>query len=407
MEAINTQALYLYWGMFWPVIGSLVTPLIFDRRNRNPWWGAIAGLVTGLVSGEVFGYLLLALFVDTMPAQAPWLATLGGLVLLIPLWLLVRPTERKRIHQYGMVAGTVTPLTYYLILLSLLPIVWAVLLAFFDYSPRRAGGPILGLGGENTFVGLEYFSDMVAGSSADVDMFQNSFRNTLVFTALVVPLNMLITLPLSILIESTKGMAKTIFRAIYFLPVVTSSVGVAIMWGLIFHAQYGLLNDIFKAFGLAPVAWLLDARAEVGGVSVALIAVAVAYLWQDYGYNTVIFIAAQQNIPDALREAAQIDGANWVQVAWHVTLPLMRPTIGIAVVLTMISSFQVFDIIQVMTQGGPGRLGATRVMVLNIYENAFRYENMGWAASMSLVMVAIMMVLTVVQLRVFRTNWEY
>lgn len=407
MEQIDAQPLYLYWGMVWPVIGSLITPLVFDRRNRNPWWGAMIGLVVGLISGELFGYLLLTLFADANPTQAPWLASLGGLVLLIPLWLLVPTTERKYKLQYGMVAGTVTPLTYYLILLSLFPIVWAVMLAFFDYSPRRAGGPILGFGGENPFVGMQYFQDMLSGSSRDVDIFQNSFRNTLVFTLLVVPLNMFITLPLAVLIESTHGMAKTIFRAIYFLPVITSSVGVAIMWGYIFHAQYGLLNDVLQSLGIAPVAWLLDANAKIGNVPVAMIAVVVAYLWQDYGYNTVIFIAAQQNIPDTLREAAQIDGANWFQVAWHVTLPLMRPTIGIAIVLTMISSFQVFDIIQVMTSGGPGRLGATRVMVLNIYENAFRYENMGWAAAMSLVMVAIMMALTAVQLRVFRTDWEY
>lgn len=407
MDAINTQPLYLYWGMIWPVIGSLITPLVFDRRNRNPWWGAIIGLLTGLVSGVVFGHLILTVFAAALPLQAPWFGTLGGLVLLVPLWLLVRPTGRRQKYQHGMVAGTVTPLTFYLIILSLFPIVWAVMLAFFDYSPRRAGGPILGLGGDNAFVGLRYFEDMLVGASRDVDMFRNSFKNTLIFTALVVPANILITLPLSILIESTRGITKTIFRAIYFLPVVTSSVGVAIMWGYIFHAQYGLLNDFLKSLNITPVPWLLDARAEIAGIPLALVAVAIAYLWQDYGYNTVIFIAAQQSIPDSVREAAQIDGANWFQVAWYVILPLMRRTIGITVVLTMISSFQVFDIIQVMTNGGPGRLGATRVMVLNIYENAFRYENMGWAAAMSLTMVAIMLVITAIQLRVFRTDWEY
>jgi multiple sugar transport system permease protein len=228
-----------------------------------------------------------------------------------------------------------------------------------------------------------------------------------VFAAIVLPLNFAITLPLAVLIESVHERLKAMFRALYFLPVVTSSVGVAVMWGYIFNAQYGLLNKGLKAVGETPVAWLQDPRVEYFGVPAAMLAVIVAYLWQDYGYNLVIFIAALQGIPDTLKDAARVDGANPFQVFWHITIPLLRPTILFTSVFTMISSFQVFDIIQVMTQGGPGRIGKTDVMVLEIYENAFRYDRMGWAAAMSLVLFVVIITITTIQMRVLRSDWEY
>jgi ABC-type sugar transport system permease subunit len=239
-------------------------------------------------------------------------------------------------------------------------------------------------------------------------MFRNSLQNTFAFTLLVVPLNLLITVPLAAMIESVHSVFRTIFRTIYFLPVVTSSVGVAVMWGYIYNTQYGLLNDVLSNFGIRPIGWLQDPRATVMfGMPAAMFAVVIAYLWQDFGYNLVIFIAALQNIPESLKEAARVDGATSFQVFRYITLPLLRPTILVASVLTVISSFQVFDLIQVMTQGGPGRIGQTRVLVLDIYENAFRFESMGWAASMSVAMFIIVALLTVVQTRVLRTDWEY
>ena len=134
-------------------------------------------------------------------------------------------------------------------------------------------------------------------------------------------------------------------------------------------------------------------------------AVIIAYLWQDYGYNLVIFIAALQGIPQELKEAAMIDGASSWRVFWHVTVPLLRPTLLFVCVMTMLSSFQVFDVIQVMTNGGPNH--QTRVLVLDIYENAFRYQRMGWAAATAFVLLVLMVVVTLVQMRLLRTEWEY
>ncbi|MBK8033379.1 MAG: sugar ABC transporter permease [Chloroflexi bacterium] len=407
MDSIDLQAFTLYWLVIWAVLGSAITPLIFDHRHRSPWRGALLGLVLGTASGQIFGRLLLALLVPLLPDAATWISMLGGLVLLVPFWLSIKPAQQTMLRHYGFVAGTITPLTFYLLLLSVLPLAWAILLAFFDYSPRRVGGPILGLGGENPFVGFQYFQTMITGEGRDGLIFQNSLQNTLAFTLLVVPLNLFITIPLATMIESVHRVFKTIFRTIYFLPVVTSSVGVAVMWGYIYNQQYGLLNDVLSNFGVTPIGWLQDPRANVLGVPAALFAVVIAYLWQDFGYNLVIFIAALQSIPDTLKEAARVDGASPLQVFWSITLPLLRPTILVTSVLTVISSFQVFDLIQVMTQGGPGRIGQTRVLVLDIYESAFRFEKMGWAAAMSVAMFVIVALLTVVQTRVLRSNWEY
>ena len=404
MENIDLQAYRLYWGMIWAVVGSAVTPLVFDRRNRNPWVGAIVGLGVGLGSGQIFGWLLMKLFWSD---AAPAASFAGGFVLLIPLWVWIKPRSQLARAQRGMVAGTVSPLVFYLIVLSIFPVIWAILLAFFDYSPRRTGGPILGLGGNNPFVGLQYFKEMADGSSRDARMFQNSLSTTVLFAMIVLPLNLVITLPLAALIESVHERLKAVFRALYFLPVVTSSVGVAVMWGYIFNAQYGLLNSGLKQIGMTPVAWLQDPRVQYFGIPASLLAVIIAYIWQDYGYNLVIYIAALQGVPDSLKEAARIDGATAFQVFRHVTLPLLRPTIMITSVLTMISSFQVFDIIQVMTRGGPGRIGKTDVMLLEVYNSAFRYDKMGWAAAISLVLFLLVMAVTGVQMRLLRSDWEY
>ncbi len=289
--------------------------------------------------------------------------------------------------------------------IGLFTIGWALVLMFFDYSPGRAGGTFLGLGGSNPFVGLEHFSNMIDGVSREASQFRISLRNTLIFAFAVLPLNLAITLPLANLIESVGRRAKTAFRAIYFLPVVTSSVGVALMWGYLYDPQRGLFNAVIRLFGGTPVAWLSDPRAQFLGVSVAMWGVIGAYLWQDFGYNLVIFIAALQGIPKEFRDAALIDGANPWQVFTKITIPLLRPTLLFVCVMTMLSSFQVFDIIQVMTNGNPNN--QTRVLVLDIYDNAFRYQRMGWAAAVSFVLVLIVMIVTVIQMRVLRTEWEY
>jgi multiple sugar transport system permease protein len=307
--------------------------------------------------------------------------------------------------QRRFVRSVTIPTAIYATAFGVLPIIWVALLMFFEYSPRRAGGPILGLGGNNPFIGLQHFEQMLIGVSLPARLFRQSLFNTLIFAFLVLPLNLVITIPLAALIESVHDRIKPIFRAIYFLPAVTTSVGVAMIWGYMYDPRYGLIDGIIRLLGGRPVVWLTDPRAQFLGISVAMLSVIVAYLWMDFGFNLVIFIAAMQCIPKEFREAAEIDGAGSWKILRHVTVPLLRPTILFVCVMTMISSFQVFDIIQVMTNGGPNN--QTRVLELDIYENAFRYQSMGWAAAVSLVLLAVVMVITLAQMRLLRTQWEY
>ena len=300
---------------------------------------------------------------------------------------------------------TVTIPTILYASIGIFSLVWGLSVAFFKYSPGRAGGPILGLGGSNPFVGLQHFRNMTSGVSMEGRLFRTSLKNTLIFAFLVLPLNLAITLPLAALIESMRRWLKGFFRAIYFLPVITSSVGVALMWDNLYDPQGGLLNAAIRMLGGKPLAWTSDPRAQFLGISLALWSTLLAYLWQDYGYNMVIFIAALQNIPHELSAAARIDGANAWQVFTRVTIPLLRPTLLFVCVMTMLSSFQIFGIIQVMTDGGPNH--QTRVLMLDIYYNAFRYQRMGFAAATGIVLTILVMIITIVQMRLLRTEWEY
>ena len=302
------------------------------------------------------------------------------------------------------VLGVTLPLLLYESL-GIFVLGWALALMFFDYSSGRAGGPILGLGGSNPFVGIKHFVNMVNGVSLEARLFRTSLKNTLIFAFAVLPLNLAITLPLAWLLESIGSRFKALFRTIYFLPVLTSSVGVALIWMTLYDPQMGWINELIRYFGGKPVAWLSDPRAGFLGVSVAMWAVILAYLWQDYGYNMVIFIAALQNVPQELRDAAMIDGASPVQAFTRVVIPLIRPTLLFVCVMTMLSSFQIFDIIQVMTNGNPAY--QTQVMILDIYKNAFRYQRLGWAAAESFILFLIVMSVTLFQMRVLRTEWEY
>ena len=304
---------------------------------------------------------------------------------------------------------TLAPILLYLAFFTLLPLVWVVALSFFNYSPRREGAGVGGLGGDNPFVGLQNFQQLFDFTNPTplAESFHTSVIVTLIFAFVVLPLNLLITLPLAVMIEAVARRLRPFLRTVFFMPVLTSAVAVAVIWQYVLNPQYGLANGLItKLTGETTViAWLSDPTLKVAGIPVALLAVTAAYLWMDIGYNLVIFIAALQGIPKSLQEASLLDGANAWQRFWHITLPMLKPTILLAAVLTMISSFQAFDLFKVMTLGGPDN--QTRVMSLDIYDNAFRFQSMGWAAAESLVLLAIVLLITLAQARLLRTKWTY
>jgi multiple sugar transport system permease protein len=320
---------------------------------------------------------------------------------------IVRDAGKLTAKQRRFAYTSLVPILLYIGLFSLFPIVWAVVMGFFSYTPIREGSGFLGLGGANPFVGINNYIELFTGTGKPAEVFRLAVRNTFLFTALVLPLNLAITLPLAVLLESIGEKFKTLFRAIYFLPTISSSVALVIIWAYMYAPGWGLLSLMFKAVGLVPPkSWLQDPNTVYFGVPLAMICVVVAHVWQDFGYNLVIFVAALQSIPKTLREAARVDGANVWQEFWLIVVPLLRRTVLLTSVLTVISSLQVFVIFQLLTRGGPKN--QTQTMLLSIYENAFRFaNNLGLSAAMSMILFIIILILTVTQFRILRTEWEY
>jgi len=188
------------------------------------------------------------------------------------------------------------------------------------------------------------------------------------------------------------------FRLLYYLPVVTPLSIAAVIWQWIYHPQMGLLNAALSTFGVAPRNWLGDPQ-------IAMLSVIIVAIWAGLGYKMVIFLAALQGIPESYYEAAMIDGANRLDLFRHITLPLLRPTMLYVFITSLIGSFQVFGLVNVLTGGGP--LDATNVLVMHIYRRAFSDYQFGEASAMSFVLFAIILLFTLVQWKVMGREVSY
>jgi multiple sugar transport system permease protein len=238
------------------------------------------------------------------------------------------------------------------------------------------------------FVGLANYRNLFANPD-----FVGALRNTFYFVLVGGPLSIAVSLGAALLVNSRLAPYKGFFRTVYFAPVVTTLVAVAVVWRYLFHTRYGLLNYALGAFGVSPIDWL-------GDPTWAMPAIIVMAVWKNFGYNMVIFIAGLQNIPNELYEAAELDGAKSWKRFRHVTLPLLRPTLIFVSVITLIGYFQLFAEPYVMTQGGP--LKSTRSIVLLMYEEGFRWWRMGAAAAIAFVLFGIMLIGTAIQLTLRR-----
>ena len=216
------------------------------------------------------------------------------------------------------------------------------------------------------------------------------FGNTLYYMGVIVPVGTALALGLALALN--RGLRGIVLlRSLYFLPVISSTVAVSLVWGWLYNQQFGLINYLLSLVGITGPAWLADTRT-------AMPAVIIMSIWKGLGYNMVIFLAGLQGIPQELYEAAAIDGAGaWARFR-YVTLPLVSPTTFFVVVLSTIAAFQVFDQTYVMTGGGPAY--STTTLALFIYQNAFQWFHMGYAAALSYVLFAAVAVVTLVQFRV-------
>lgn len=227
-------------------------------------------------------------------------------------------------------------------------------------------------------------------------IFLKVLGNTLYYTAGIIPfqtaLGLLIAIGLNQRIRFMTG-----YRALYFVPVVTSIVAVSIVWQWMYQPQYGVINSLLRIVGIEGPNWLFSK-------TWAMPSVIAMSIWKNVGYSIVLYLAALQSVPESFYESAMIDGANGWNQFWHITLPIISPTTFFIIVLSVIGSFQAFDQIYVLTQGGPAR--ATSVIVHYLYENGFQWFNMGYAAAIAYVLFALLFILTIIQWT-NRARWVY
>lgn len=268
-------------------------------------------------------------------------------------------------------------------LFFVVPVLGGLLLSLTDLDIYAIGSP------ETVrFVGLRNYEFMLSNP-----VFWQALRNTLYFVLVGAPLSVVVSLGAALLLNHRLARWKGLLRTIYFAPVVTTLVAVAIVWRYIYHPRYGLLNYLLEGMGLPAIDWL-------GDPTWSMPAIILLAVWKNFGYNMLIFVAGLQAIPDELYEAASVDGAGfWWKLRW-VTLPGLGPTFLFVAVTTMIAYFQLFAEPYVMTQGGP--LGSTRSLVLLMYEEGFRWWRMGMASTVAVLLFVITLLGTLLQLRMRR-----
>ena len=282
---------------------------------------------------------------------------------------------RRSLVQRLVAWSFVAPALAVIGLFFLLPVVIGLALSFTDFDLYALAD----------WHNLRWAELANYGHVLTLPLFWQALRNTLFFVVVGVPLSIALSLGCAVLLQSPLARFKPFFRTALFAPVVTTLVAVALIWRYLFHTRYGLINAGLGAVGIDPIDWLGDPHW-------AMPAIIVLAVWKNFGANMIIFIAALQAIPDELYEAARLDGARrWEQFRW-ITLPMLGPTLLMVSVLTMAGYFQLFAEPYVMTQGGP--LQSTVSVLYLMYEEGFRWWNLGQASAVAFVLFVLMVVAT-------------
>lgn len=291
--------------------------------------------------------------------------------------------EGKRRPQGRELTGWVfiLPLMFGILAFQLAPIVVSIGASFTNWD----GLTTPEFSGVGNYVGL-----------AQDPLFWKTLRNTLLFTAGVIPLTTIGALCLALLCRGRSRVANVVFRTAYFTPYVTSIVAIGLVWGKLL-APAGFLNTVLGAFGIDGPAWFTDARW-------AMIAVIVVSAWQGIGYPMIILLGGLDAIDTTLHDAAKVDGANAARRLFSITLPLLTPQIFFVLITQFITSFQVFALIFVLTKGGPGQ--ATNVYIYYLYQSAFTFGDLGTASAMAWILFLIIGAVTFLQLKL-QKRWVF
>ncbi|MFI6428557.1 carbohydrate ABC transporter permease [Promicromonospora sp. NPDC050880] len=256
----------------------------------------------------------------------------------------------------------------------LLPVVMAVGLSLTDYAVI----------GDFQWVGLDNYA-RIAGDP----IFWVAVRNTALYTVLYVPAGLVVALGTALLLNRSTRVSR-VFRTLFYIPVVSSTVATAAIWFWLLNPQYGLLNAVLGWFGIDGPAWLYESRW-------AMIAIVMMSVWAGFGANMIIYLGALQGVPGELVDAARVDGAGAFRVFWHVTLPAISRATFLILTLLLIAAFQVFDQAYVLTKGGPGN--STLTLVYYIYDRGFGRLEMGYASALSFVLFLVILVFSVANAR--------
>ena len=222
------------------------------------------------------------------------------------------------------------------------------------------------------------------------------FAEYVVFTLITVPSGMVIALILAVLLDSGINF-KRFYRAAFFLPSITSWVAIAVVWQWLLNPEFGLVNYFLSFFGIPSIQWLTTSK-------LSLISICIVSVWKNAGYSMLLFLAGLQSISTVYYEASELDGASpWKQLI-HITIPLLTPTTFFIFVTSIIGSFQTFDIVNLMTQGGPGR--SSSLLAHYLYQTAFKYMKMGYASSLAYLLFFVIMTITIINMRFEKKSHE-
>ncbi|MFA6004077.1 MAG: sugar ABC transporter permease [Elusimicrobiota bacterium] len=266
----------------------------------------------------------------------------------------------------------VSPYVLFLLVFTAYPLIFSFYLVFHSWDLIQPP----------QFIGLSNFRFLLHDEE-----FGRALANTLVFLVIHIPLQLACSLAIA-LVLAEKIFAKAFFRAAFFLPVIISGAVVTILWQKLYATDTGIFNQVLAGLGLPPVRWLTSPQ-------LAMPSIAIMATWKNMGFYIVLFLAGLLNIPGELYEASRVEGATRWQDFWHITLPLLRPTMLLVMVLSTLGAFSLFIEPYVMTGGGP--LNTTMSVVLYMYKHAFLFQHMGYAATVGLALASIIFVVVLVQ----------
>ncbi len=291
--------------------------------------------------------------------------------------------KKGKLHKSVIPFLFICPAVVINLLFFCLPFLQSLTMSFFEW-------PLLG---EKTFVGLENYQTLLAD-----DQFRTSLLFTLKYTLFVTPALFLVAFVLALLIDG-KFKGVTLFRTIYFSPVVISMTSCSLIWLWIYNDLYGILNYILQELHIIddPILWM-------GTEKTSLPAIVFMITWKMAGFSMLIILAAFQSVDTEVYESASIDGASKARQFFHITLPIIRPQVGLALIMSVIGSVLAFEQFLIMTKGGPTE--TTTTLVHYIYNTSFKYYNFGYGSAMTIILLIIMLLLSFAQMRLLKDPTE-